>query len=114
MLVPVADGKLFSPARRDRERPTVRDRIRYGRAAAFAAMTFGAPALVSAQTGVAGHWEGVARVAGQAALRIEIVLDSTAGGWQGSLRAPAQRAEPFTFVLVQHLQDSLILHLADE
>lgn len=77
-------------------------------------MTFGAPALVSAQTGVAGHWEGVARVAGQAALRIEIVLDSTAAGWQGSLRAPAQRAEPFTFVLIQHLQDSLILHLADE
>ena len=77
--------------------------------AAFGAIA--ASSRLTAQTGAIGQWEGVARITGQAALRVEITLDSTAAGWQGSLRVPAQRAEPFTFVRVERVQDSLIVHL---
>lgn len=85
--------------------------IRFVGAAAFGAMAFAAPALLTAQTGAIGRWEGIARVTGEGALRIEITLDSTAAGWHGALRVPAQRAEPFTFVTIERVQDSLIIHL---
>jgi hypothetical protein len=84
------------------------------RAGAGIALALGAPALLTGQSPAVGHWEGVARVPGQGALEVEITLDSTGTGWQGSLRVPARRAEPFTFASVERLQDSLILRLPAE
>jgi hypothetical protein len=59
----------------------------------------------------AGRWEGVARVPGQGALRVAIALDSSVGGWQGTLTVPSQSPRPFTFASISRAQDSLILQL---
>jgi len=92
----------------------VRVAARMVRAGAGIALALGAPALLTGQSPAVGHWEGVARVPGQGALKVEITLDSTGTGWQGSLRVPARRAEPFAFAAVERLQDSLILRLPAE
>ena len=71
-----------------------------------------APSLVAAQSGsIAGRWEGIARVPSQGTFRVVISLDSTATGWQGSLLVPEQSPDPFQFVSISHVQDSLVLTL---
>ena len=70
------------------------------------------PSLLAAQGGsIAGRWEGTARVPGQGTFRIIISLDSAATGWQGSLLVPLQSPDPYQFVSVSRVQDSLILTL---
>lgn len=80
-------------------------------ASTVAALALGAPSALIGQSPAIGRWEGVARVPGQGVMRVEITLDSNQTGWQGLLRVPARRADPFAFAAVERVQDSLILHL---
>ena len=59
----------------------------------------------------AGRWVGVARIPASAPLRVIIALDSSAGGWQGTVLVPAESAEPMTLQSVVRVRDSLVLTL---
>jgi hypothetical protein len=78
---------------------------------AIGALALGAPSSLVGQSPAIGRWEGVARVPGQGVLKVEITLDSNQAGWQGLLRVPARRADPFPFAAIERVQDSLILRL---
>jgi len=78
---------------------------------AIGGLALGAPSSLIGQSPAIGRWEGVARVPGQGVLKVEITLDSNQAGWQGLLRVPARRADPFTFAAIERVQDSLILRL---
>ena len=59
----------------------------------------------------AGRWVGVARIPDMAPLRVTITLDSSAGGWQGTVLVPAESAQPMTLVSIVRVRDSLVLTL---
>ncbi len=59
----------------------------------------------------AGRWVGVARIPATAPLRVIITLDSSAGGWQGTVLVPAESAQPMTLVAIVRVRDSLVLTL---
>ncbi len=59
----------------------------------------------------AGRWVGVARIPAIAPLRVIITLDSSAGGWQGTVLVPAESAQPMTLVSIVRVRDSLVLAL---
>jgi hypothetical protein len=81
----------------------------------FAAMHLVATPIAACAQGtspsLAGQWEGVARTPGNGALRVVITLDSTSAGWTGTLLVPTQTSQPFAFVSITRVQDSLILRL---
>ena len=71
-----------------------------------------APPLAAAQAGrPTGRWAGVATLPRQGSFRIEITLDSTASGWQGTLLIPSQSPQPIPFDSIGRVKDSLILQL---
>ena len=76
------------------------------------AVTLTVPVLAGAQAArPTGRWQGVATVPRQGAFKIEITLDSTASGWQGTLVIPSQSAQPIAFDSIGRVKDSLILQL---
>lgn len=75
------------------------------------ALMFAAIAAVGAQSASpSGQRVGFARVPGQALLRIDVTLDSTAGAWTGTLTVPAQKAQ-MSFVSTSRVGDSLFATL---